>query len=198
MENGSANPEYLKNKLGRIEQQITRAAKIINHMRIFGRRSEVEDDLFSPDDAIEGAVTLIREGELVRDIDLTLQLCGTPQVRGHADQLEQVIINLLVNAKDALLGARDKRPELEPSILLRSDCEGDKVIVQVQDNAGGIDPLLLDRVFDPFFTTKPVGKGTGLGLSVSYGLVNQMGGKLSVSNQHGGACFRIELPAVVG
>ncbi|MER0042036.1 PAS domain-containing protein [Pseudomonas sp. MGal98] len=196
VENGSANPEYLKNKLGRIEQQITRAAKIINHMRIFGRRSEVEDDLFSPDDAIEGAVTLIREGELVRDIDLTLQLCGTPQVRGHADQLEQVIINLLVNAKDALLGARDKHPELEPSILLRSDCEGDKVIVQVQDNAGGIDPLLLDRVFDPFFTTKPVGKGTGLGLSVSYGLVNQMGGKLSVSNQQGGACFRIELPVV--
>lgn len=194
VENGSANPDYLKNKLGRIEQQITRAAKIVNHMRIFGRRSEVEGDLFSPDEAVEGALTLIREGELAGNIELILDLCGSPQVRGHADQLEQVIINLLVNAKDASLSAREKNPELEPRIVVHSEVSEGMVIVRVQDNAGGIDPLLLDRVFDPFFTTKPVGKGTGLGLSVSYGLVNQMGGKLSVSNQESGACFRIELP----
>ncbi|TBU81639.1 PAS domain-containing sensor histidine kinase [Pseudomonas daroniae] len=195
VENGSATPDYLKNKLERIEQQVARAAKIVNHMRIFGRRSEVEGDLFSPDAAIEGALTLIREGELSKDIELTVKLCGSPQVKGHADQLEQVIINLLVNARDALLSAREKNPGLEPHILVQSERDASLVIVQIQDNAGGIDPLLLDRVFDPFFTTKPVGKGTGLGLSVSYGLVSQMGGKLGVSNREHGACFRIELPA---
>ncbi|TBV05031.1 PAS domain-containing sensor histidine kinase [Phytopseudomonas dryadis] len=198
VENGSASPDYLKSKLGRIEQQIVRAAKIVNHMRIFGRRSEIEGELFHPDEAIEGALSLIREGELSRDIELQVSLCCTAQVRGHADQLEQVVINLLVNAKDALLSAREKDAELKPRILVQSEQRDGLVIVRILDNAGGIDPLLLDRVFDPFFTTKPVGKGTGLGLSVSYGLVNQMGGKLSVANQERGACFRIELPAVEG
>ena len=194
IDNGTATPDYLKNKLGRIEQQIDRAAKIVNHMRIFGRRSEVEGELFSPDEAVEGALTLIREGELSKDIDLSISLGGSPQVKGHGDQLEQVVINLLVNAKDALLSKRDKEPGFEPRIWVTSDHGDGRVVLLVRDNGGGIDPLLIDRVFDPFFTTKPVGKGTGLGLSVSYGLVNQMGGKLSVTNEDGGACFRIELP----
>jgi signal transduction histidine kinase len=64
----------------------------------------------------------------------------------------------------------------------------------VEDNGGGIDPRLLEKIFEPFFTTKPVGKGTGLGLSVSYGIVQQMGGRLSAENGVEGACFRIALP----
>ena len=66
----------------------------------------------------------------------------------------------------------------------------------VQDNGGGIDPRLLERIFEPFFTTKPVGVGTGLGLSVSYGIIDNMGGRLSVSNTEHGARFCVELPVV--
>jgi signal transduction histidine kinase len=83
-----------------------------------------------------------------------------------------------------------------PWIAVYADCNEQVVRLWVEDNGGGIDPRLLERIFEPFFTTKPVGVGTGLGLSVSYGIVQNMGGKLSVSNSAEGARFCIELPIV--
>ena len=120
------------------------------------------------------------------------------QVRGHVDQLEQVLINLLINARDALMSKRETDHEFTPWIALTAGASDSSVRVTVEDNAGGIDPRLLERIFEPFFTTKPVGLGTGLGLSVSYGIIDNMGGRLSVSNTGHGARFCVELPVVEG
>jgi len=108
--------------------------------------------------------------------------------------LEQVLINLMVNARDALSSQREKNPQLRPWIALHCEHDSRHVRLWVEDNAGGIDPRLLERIFEPFFTTKPIGVGTGLGLSVSYGIVENMGGRLSVVNGEQGARFCVELP----
>jgi signal transduction histidine kinase len=103
-------------------------------------------------------------------------------VFGHQDQLEQVLINLMVNARDALLEQR----RAQPWIRVRQTLQGSRLCLVVEDNGGGIDPHLLERIFEPFFTTKPAGVGTGLGLSVSHGIVSHMGGSLSVANSDEG------------
>jgi C4-dicarboxylate-specific signal transduction histidine kinase len=107
-----------------------------------------------------------------------------------------VLINLMVNARDALLGRREADGQFQPWIALYAERDEHAVRLWVEDNGGGIDPRLLERIFEPFFTTKPVGVGTGLGLSVSYGIVQNMGGKLSARNSTEGARFCIELPIV--
>ena len=118
------------------------------------------------------------------------------QVHGHVDQLEQVLINLLVNARDALLSKREADRPFKPWISVHAERDENAVRLWVQDNGGGIDPRLLERIFEPFFTTKPVGVGTGLGLSVSYGIIANMGGRLSAGNTADGARFCVELPLV--
>jgi len=193
---GDAPVDYLQDKLLRIESQVQRAARIVEHMRVFGRRSDVERQLFDPLQAIEGALSLLREGLQGKGVDLRLgSTCTQALVNGHADQLEQVLINLMVNARDALLSHKEKQPELKPWIAVHCETTDGWVHLWVEDNAGGIDPRLLERIFEPFFTTKPVGKGTGLGLSVSFGIVQQMGGRLHARNTEAGACFHIDLPA---
>ncbi|MFC5696989.1 ATP-binding protein [Pseudomonas sp. GCM10022186] len=187
--------DYLRDKLLRIEAQVQRAARIVDHMRVFGRRSEVEQQVFDPRQAVEGALSLLADGLRGKGIDVRLALGGQAfAVRGFADQLEQVLINLMVNARDALLGKKEAEPDFMPIINLCLETGGAGVELRVEDNGGGIDPRLLEKIFEPFFTTKPVGKGTGLGLSVSYAIVQQMGGRLAAENGAQGACFRIALP----
>ncbi|MDT4839152.1 Adaptive-response sensory-kinase SasA [compost metagenome] len=193
---GEVAAEYLQDKLMRIEAQIQRAARIVDHMRVFGRRSEVERQLFDPLQAVEGALSLLADGLRNKGVELRLNLpAQTAQVRGYADQLEQVLINLMVNARDALLGRQAEAPEFAPWITLSARVEGEWVRLFVEDNGGGIDPRLLARIFEPFFTTKPVGQGLGLGLAVSYGIVRELGGSLEVVNGPTGAVFTLKLPA---
>jgi len=192
---GDVDIDYLTEKLNRIDTQVQRAARVVDHMRVFGRRSEIEEQLFDPAQAVEGTVSMLAEGLKGKGVQLRVGERAEPvQVRGHVDQLEQVLINLLVNARDALLSRREKDRDFQPWISLEVERDENIIRLVVQDNGGGIDPRLLERIFEPFFTTKPVGVGTGLGLSVSYGIVDQMGGQLSVSNVDEGARFRIELP----
>lgn len=191
LQNGDADPAYLEQKLQRIEAQIERTARLVDHMRVFGRRSEVEGTRFAAWSAVQGAVALLEEGLQGKGVTLQVeQPSDQPQVMGHADQLEQVLINLMVNARDALL---DKRGG-QGTLCIHQTLTAGQVLLWVQDNGGGIDPLLLERIFEPFFTTKAAGVGTGLGLSVSHGIVAAMGGSLSVDNRNGGACFCISLP----
>ncbi|MNG84368.1 Sensor protein FixL [compost metagenome] len=191
LENGDVQVDYLQDKLKRIDAQVQRASRVVDHMRVFGRRSEVEQQWFAPWQAVEGALSLLADGLRSKGVELRVD---TPQqqgsVSGHQDQLEQVLINLLVNARDALLAQREQ----QPWIALRMDADEQRVRLWVEDNGGGIEPRLLERIFEPFFTTKPVGVGTGLGLSVSYGIIDGMGGCLSVDNGAHGARFCIELP----
>ncbi|MFS2201062.1 ATP-binding protein [Pseudomonas sp. Pseusp3] len=184
--------------VGRDNTEVQRAARVVDHMRVFGRRSEIEQQPFNPALAIEGALSLLSEGMRGKGIDLRTNETGFEvQVRGYVDQLEQVLINLMVNARDALLGKRETRPGFKPWISLHAERDTHSVRLWIEDNGGGIDPRLLERIFEPFFTTKPAGVGTGLGLSVSYGIVENMGGRLSVSNSTEGARFCIELPIVL-
>ncbi|WP_085711246.1 MULTISPECIES: ATP-binding protein [unclassified Pseudomonas] len=195
LSNGDVQIDYLTDKLNRIDAQVQRAAKVVDHMRVFGRRSEIEQQLFNPASAIEGTLSLLAEGMRGKGVDL--RISETPfevQVRGYVDQLEQVLINLMVNARDALLGKRESESGFKPWISIYAERDEEKVRLWVEDNGGGIDPRLLERIFEPFFTTKPVGVGTGLGLSVSYGIIENMGGHLSVRNSAEGARFCIELP----
>ncbi|WP_163033480.1 PAS domain-containing protein [Pseudomonas viridiflava] len=192
---GDVDIEYLTEKLNRIDTQVQRAARVVDHMRVFGRRSEIEEQLFDPAQAVEGTVSMLAEGMKGKGVQLRIGEMSAPvQVRGHVDQLEQVLINLMVNARDALLSRRENDREFEPWISVEVERDENIIRLVVQDNGGGIDPRLLERIFEPFFTTKPIGVGTGLGLSVSYGIVDQMGGQLSVSNVGEGARFLVELP----
>ena len=197
LSNGDVQIDYLQDKLTRIDGQVQRAARVVDHLRVFGRRSEIEQQVFNPAQALEGTLALLGEGLRGKGVELRSegQVCAV-QVRGHADQLEQVLINLMVNARDALMSKREADRDFEPWIALSIETDARNVCLRVDDNAGGIDPRLLERIFEPFFTTKPIGLGTGLGLSVSYGIIDNMGGRLSVSNTGHGARFCVELPVV--
>lgn len=111
--NGDVQIDYLTDKLNRIDAQVQRAAKVVDHMRVFGRRSEIEQQLFNPASAIEGTLSLLAEGMRGKGVDLRIsETAFSVQVRGYVDQLEQVLINLMVNARDALLGKREKDSSL--------------------------------------------------------------------------------------
>ena len=121
------------------------------------------------------------KAEIVRDYG------SLPRVECLASQLNQVFMNLLVNAAQAI-------PQ-KGRITLKSGCADDLVWVSVSDTGSGIPPEIMARIFDPFFTTKPVGKGTGLGLSVSYGIIEKHGGRIEVASQPGeGTTFTVWLP----
>ena len=198
LSNGDVQVDYLQDKLNRIDAQVQRAARVVDHMRVFGRRSEIEAQPFNPAQAVEGTLSLLGEGMRGKGVDLRIsEIDFEVQVRGFVDQLEQVLINLLVNARDALLSKREANRDFNPWISVSAEHDERAVRLWVEDNGGGIDPRLLERIFEPFFTTKPIGVGTGLGLSVSYGIVDNMGGHLSVSNAAEGARFCIELPIVL-
>ncbi|SED31254.1 ATP-binding protein [Pseudomonas migulae] len=198
LNNGEVQVDYLTDTLNRIDTQVQRAARVVDHMRVFGRRSEVEQHPFNPFDAIEGTLSLLAEGLRGTGVELRVgESRFEVKVRGHVDQLEQVLINLMVNARDALMSKRGADHDFKPWISVHAERDEHSVRLWVEDNGGGIDPRLLERIFEPFFTTKPVGAGTGLGLSVSHDIVEKMNGTLRVSNSGEGARFCIELPIVV-
>lgn len=196
--------EHLSGKLQRIIQQTERMSRIIDHMRIFGRKSDERLQPSVPTDAVEGALQVVGAHFRLDNIELRTRFePGLPEVMCRQDQLEQVIINLLQNARDALVEHRPESGE-EGRRRIRIDVASDEmangapaVRIEVADNAGGIPEGIIERVFQPFFTTKPPGKGTGLGLSVSFGIIRDHGGSLSVRNGADGAIFTICLPAKV-
>ncbi len=124
---------------------------------------------------------------------MTLDLSLDPElrlVRGDDRQLQQVILNLVVNAEHAMLGTATKR------LAIRTTNESDRVVMEITDTGTGMTPEVQKRIFEPFFTTKPEGRGTGLGLSVSYGIITAHRGTLDVSSARGkGSTFRLSLPA---
>lgn len=191
--------QYLTDKLQRLDSQITRVSKLVDHMRIFGRHSEVEGSLFDPLAAIQEAVLLVQDGQKkdVPEVEITLDLTPLPKLKGHSDRFEQVLINLLLNAQyEALRYFKELgRPAW---VHISSRVEKGVVYITVEDSGAGIPEDLVDRIFEPFVTTKPVGKGTGLGLSVSYGIINLMGGKMTAENGLYGARFTLSFPVVNG
>jgi len=192
---GSVTDTYLVVKLGRIASQIARAEKIIDHMRIFGRQSDIKGRIFNPKIAVENALTLLEIKLRKDEIEVVREIQSLPNIVGHSDRLEQVLINLIVNASSAAL-ERSRDVGGRPLIKIEGESDQRMVFLRVRDNGKGIPPEIMDRIFDPFFTTKPPGEGTGLGLSISYSIIKQMSGRLMVQSDHQGAVFTIELPVM--
>jgi len=171
-------------------QQVSKATEIISHLRTFGRAAPVSREPISLREVIERALSLMREQLRLREIEVTVDLGpDEPVVVGNAIQLEQVFINLLTNARDAVAESPRKQIRIAAAAAYAA------VDVTLADSGHGIPPGLERRIFDPFFTTKQVGKGTGLGLSITYGIINEHGGTISVVSTPGeGATFLIHLP----
>ncbi|MBN2474421.1 MAG: cache domain-containing protein [Pirellulales bacterium] len=173
-----------------IIHETTRASEIVRGLLDFARERPAVKEAINVNDIIRRTIRLLGNQKafqqiiIVEDIDEEL-----PEVDGDVNQLQQVLLNLALNACEAMPGGG--------TLLISTSSDDDKVLVTVTDTGCGIQSKHLDRVFEPFFSTKPVGKGTGLGLSVSYGIIQQHGGSLEVESEEGkGATFTIVLPLV--
>jgi len=187
---GKATPENTLSKLDRVDGAVHRAASIIDHMRAYGRLAGEGLSEINVGEVCEGACNLLSEQLKLANIALINEVPSEGLlVKGNAIQLEQVLINLINNAKDAI-----KEHDQEGSVTLDAEVNGSKILLHVTDTGGGIPNHVLPHIFEPFFTTKPVGKGTGLGGSISYGIVREMQGDIWVQNVPGGAQITISLP----
>jgi C4-dicarboxylate-specific signal transduction histidine kinase len=193
---GVRDKERIVRELQKAMQQVRKATEIISHLRTFGRAAAASRELISLRRVIERALSLMQEQLRLREIEVTVKLGpDEPVVLGNSIQLEQVFINLLTNARDAVADSPKK------AIRISSSVGSGVVEVAFADTGHGIPPEFERRIFDPFFTTKEVGKGTGLGLSITYGIIRDHGGTISVLSRAGeGATFLIRLPraAVAG
>src|SRR2546425_384049 len=192
IELGAADKGQIVRELRQALQQVSKATQIISHLRTFGRAAPVSREPISLRPVIERALSLVQEQLRLHEIEVTLDLGPEePVVVGNPIQLEQVFINLLANARDAVLDSPRK------AIRISASVGGAAVEIAFVDTGHGIPSGLERRIFDPFFTTKEVGKGTGLGLSITYGIVKEHGGTISVVSRPGeGATFLIQLPLV--
>ena len=192
IELGATDKGQIVRELRHAMQQVGKATEIISHLRTFGRAAPVSREPISLRQVIERAMSLMREQLRLREIEVAVDLGPEePVVVGNPIQLEQVFINLLTNARDAVADSPRKAIRISDSV----GAEG--VEVALADTGPGIPPGLEQRIFDPFFTTKEVGKGTGLGLSITYGIVKEHGGTISVKSRPGeGATFLLHLPLV--
>ncbi len=189
---GTADPEYLNDKLERIEGQTARAAAIIDHMRMFGREAKEHPESIDPRNVVTSALDLVGEQLRLAGIEIVTELAeDCPSILGHTIQMEQVILNLLTNSRDAMAES-----DREAKITLRVFEDDKGVHITCEDTGGGIPEDVLSHVFEPFYTTKEMGKGTGLGLSVSYGIVRDIYGTIVAENVDDGARFTITLPIV--
>jgi PAS domain S-box-containing protein len=191
--------EQVRAKLERINAQTSRAAKMIDQMRIFGRAPTDESEWFPLQDALLGALDLVKEQLRIAGVRLETQsVSPSLQIRGLQQQLEQGIVNIILNSYDAFLEKRSGERDKVISIRLHVNKASQRVRLVITDNAGGIPPAVFEKLFTPFVTTKPVGKGTGLGLWLTLGFVTKMGGAVNATNTAGGARFEIELPYRAG
>ncbi len=191
-------PKTLNDMLAKVDSNVDRATKIITHMRLFARKSEVCLVECRVTDPLDRAFDIFTQQLRVRGIEVTREYApDLPPIMADPDRLEQVFINLLINARDAIeerWEGRDAEPG-DKRITVTSRLEDGRVMVEVRDTGTGIDKAHRDKIFDPFFTTKEVGKGTGLGLSISYGIVTDCGGEIRVGPDEGpGASFIVTFP----
>jgi C4-dicarboxylate-specific signal transduction histidine kinase len=190
IELGSVDPETMSDELGKAMEQVRKATEIISHLRTFGRAATIVYEPVELVPVIERSLSLMHEQLRLRQIQVAVEPGAEPLVvDGNAIQLEQVFVNLLTNARDALVDLEDKR------ITIRCERRPPLAIVTFGDNGPGVPADLEQRIFDPFFTTKEVGAGTGLGLSITYGIVGEHHGTIELgTSEEGGAQFTIQLP----
>jgi len=183
------NDEWAKEKLAQIRTNIERISKIVRQLVEFTRPQSAEVSMVQVNEVIEGAVGLMQYDKRSRRFNTILDLAeDLPPIKASPDKLHQVIINLLVNAYDAMQEKGD-------TVRISTSHNERHIVITVEDNGQGMTPEIKDKIFEPFFTTKEIGKGTGLGLSVSHGIIQSMGGEILVDSKAGeGTTFTIKIP----
>ena len=169
-----------------IAQQAARCKDVVRHLRMFSRGEDLKTvSAVAIEEVLDGALLLTGGALREAEVELVLGLdAALPPVQGDQVAAEQVFVNLLLNARDAVLALPAGTPR---RIRVTSRLEAEEVVITVADNGGGIPPALIERLFEPFFTTKPVGQGTGLGLSICHGIMRAFGGGITAANGAEGA-----------
>ncbi len=183
-----------------IDGHVNRAANIINHLRQFGRKSDLTLETVQVNEVLLKAFDMFSQQLKLREIEV--QWCLDQElapIQAEPGRLEQVFINLLLNSRDAI-EARWRQTEAEPTqakmITIKTYMDQVSVVIEVSDTGIGIPRGICAKIFEPFFSTKKVGEGTGIGLSISYGIIKDFGGSIRVHSEPGqGASFVIRFPA---
>lgn len=177
--------------------QVDRAAEIINRLREFGRKAEFTKETIEINKPIRDVFSIIGQQLRLQNIEVRLDLDeNLPPILAHSNRLEQVIFNLVTNARDAINHKQNGGDGFDNRLIrISSHKEGDRIAVTVSDTGIGIPEDARDKVFEPFFTTKETGKGMGLGLSIAYGIVRDYGGDIHVEgNEREGTTFKLSFP----
>ena len=200
MDNKTLTEIYLKTKMNKVFDNITRIKNIIDHVRTFSRD---QDDFVQSEldikKSIHNSISMISEQMNHKGIILEFHLNDElPNLKGNTQRLEQVMLNLLINAKDAL---EEKKRKIGKNFKKRIDISvqktNDQIIIEVKDNGIGIPSETIDKILLPFYTTKPPGHGTGLGLSISYGIIKELNGELEVQSEVlKGTTIKILIPII--
>jgi len=176
----------IPNLLKESQDGLARVKRIIQDLRDFSHVDESSWQLANLENCMDSTIN-VASNEIKYKAEVVKVYAGLPQVECMPSQINQVFLNLLVNAAQAI--------ETKGVITIRTGIKGDEVWLEVEDTGKGIATEHLQKIFDPFFTTKPVGKGTGLGLSVSFGIVQKHGGRIEVRSELGkGTAMRVWLP----
>ncbi len=182
-----ADEEFTSDSLRTINSHIERIAKIVRSLGDFARISTREKTPSNIAELLDRTVGLVKYDKRFRNIQLASQIDDIPPVVINPDQMQQVFLNMMLNALDAM----PEGGKLTLSVRMKRGA----VEIVFTDTGAGIEDGVIDRIFDPFFTTKPLGKGTGLGLSICYGIIREHNGSISVKSRKGqGAAFTIRLP----
>jgi two-component system NtrC family sensor kinase len=182
-----------------VSSQVDRAVDIIRRLRDFGRKTDFTKEKILINDPINSVLDIIGRQLRLQNIDVQLQLTANlPSILAHHNRIEQVIFNLLTNARDAInLKEESGRGNHRRDIIIKSYTRDDQVVVAVSDTGIGIDPEVKDQIFEAFFTTKKMGEGMGLGLSITNGIVEDYGGEINIDSREGhGTTFILSFPAV--
>lgn len=180
----------IKQSLSELANSLERIASIVRDLITFSRAEKFEREAVNVDSALEAAARFVSH-RLPEHVKLTTRIAELPKVLGSPHQVEQVVVNLLMNALQAL---PDGAQQSEIVLVGKTDNDG-RITIEVTDSGSGIAPEILPRVFDPFFTTKPPGAGTGLGLAVCQGIVARHGGRMEIESEVGkGTSVRVRLP----
>ncbi len=187
-------PAQVKKDLKVIHEEAKRATKIMTDLLIYGRRTKPQIRRINLNSIVRRVLDMRRYQHKVQNISVSTDLADVPlYVRGDSSQLMQVIMNIVLNAEDAILEHKGG------NITIKTSAGNRWAKVQVIDDGPGIPDEHINQIFYPFFTTKPVGEGTGLGLSICYGIVTAHGGLIRAENNAaGGATFTVELPIASG
>jgi PAS domain S-box-containing protein len=185
--------EETRAELKKILDSAERCKKIVDNLMTFSRQRTPSKSLESINDIIDRAIGLRIYWLKANSIEIVKDYEPSTTVFVDAPQIQQVVLNLLLNAEQAIRDAGQARGKI--IFTSRADKQRRRIIVTVSDNGPGILPQIAPKIFDPFFSTKPVGEGTGLGLSISHGIIAEHGGTIWFeNNEGGGSTFTLELP----